>query len=277
MKKLFLCFLIMFSGSIFAMQWPLGDQYPRRSFLQERLPMEWYLIPEKQSINPIDEGEVLFLYDQPLMGGLPLYEGSILVMEHSNQYRSVYESSSFSPLLKEREFLDRSDKLNPDTYSHFGLSIWDSRSGSWVNPLMILPGLSDKIAPQLSSVLLQKGSEEYILESENSLPAGDYIVLVEAWDTLENPPDTQWLPYRLESRYMGGLLKKVEFNGAYYKEGEQFLLDDSTPLKQVLQSPSPRIELGSFTLGNGSSELEISIYDIQGNRTFRSFKLQVAP
>lgn len=277
MKKRVMCLLILLSVRLFAMQWPLGNLLPEYCFLQERLPMEWYLIPDKQPLYPIEKGEVIFLYDQPLMGGIPLYQGSILVMEHANQYRSIYESSTFSTLLKEREFLENSDRLNSDSYSHFGLSIWDSRSGSWVNPLMILPGVADKTAPQLSKAFVRNGNDEYLLGRDNILPAGEYVLLLEAWDPLAEYPEIQWLPYRLESRYMGGLLKKVEFNGALYKDGDQHLLDDASPLNKVLQTQSQRIELGSFTLGNGSSELEISIYDIQGNRTFHSFGLQVAP
>lgn len=278
MKGFYCLVLLLLSCSAFAIQWPLGEMLPQRSFLQERLPMEWYLGSEDNvPVQPIEDGEVIFYYDEESFLGVPLFKGSILILEHVNQYRSIYESDSFTSLLQEREFLDVKDKLCPESSERFGLAVWDSRSGSWVNPLMVLPGIKDISAPVINQVILMKGQQEYLLEKQNSLPPGDYTLILETWDPQSEQPDIQWLPYRLESRYMGGLLKKVEFNGVAYKEGEHYLLDDSSPLNQVFETGSSRIHLGTFTLGNGSSELEISIYDIQGNRSFKSYKLQAAP
>lgn len=278
MKGLFKGMFFLLTCTVFAIQWPLDDIFPQRSFLQERLPMEWYFNQEEKTlVHPVEEGELIFFYNEESNLGVPLYKGFILVLEHINQYRSIYESDALNPLLQEREFLNISDNLCPGNSTEFGLSVWDSRSGSWVNPQMVLPGVKDSRAPVLSHIMLIKGEQEYPLERQNFLPPGNYSLVLEAWDSLSDHPDVLWLPYRLESRYMGSLLKKVEFNGVDYKEGELYLLDDSNPLSQVFQSSSSRINLGTFTLGNGSSELEISLYDIQGNRSFQSYKLQVAP
>jgi len=275
MKKIMLTLLFFLSLSLGAIQWPVEDLKPQNYFFQNGLPMQWrFSVPEKVEVKPIDDGEIIFLYN-PEQRGLTLSDNSFLVLEHENQYRSLYETDQLSSTLSQREFLSQKDTLGNPSGEMLSLSIRDIKASSWVNPLMLLPGLSDRQPVTVQGVFLQDAQGKfYTLQKNNILPQGIYNVLIQSFDTIDGYPDLHYFPYFIESRYLGNLLRSIEFNGSRYEEGSLKLMEGDSSYGEILNSPEGYINLGSLIVGSGKAGLELQISDFQGNETLLSFSIQ---
>lgn len=280
-KKSLVCVLFLMAGSgVFALQWPVAVGSMTSSFLDDGGEGEggaepFVVFEGYESMRPFDTGEVVFRYAPDDFGALPGAGEAILVLEHENGFQSIYSGIDERELRPDRERLSVGEFLKaPDGSGEPGscrFTIRDAQLNQLVNPFVLLPSIEDKAPPSIRSVLLVRGSEEYELGDELSLKTGRYGVYVDGSDPYGK--GLVRMPYAYSLYNLGSLMLerrldavRQDENGLAFKDGQS--VDSVFGRKDY-------VYLGTVNLTSGQSDLEISLTDIQGNESSRSYTVEV--
>lgn len=266
MKRLFsLIQILILMQSLTALQWPLPDGAPFSSFLQNSFLLELESPQEPAPVNPAIEGEILFIYTPDDWETLALGDRSLLVLEHQNQYRTLYSLDQLHPPVKQRQILSESDLIGESRGNPLGFGVWDLRSESWVNPLLILPGRVDTQGVALIRMELRQEGEAVPLATDNTLDSGLYSLFIQAEDLKAEKEGLSLLPYRIECRYLGETIRDLEFSAADYSEGLFRLMEGDLSILSMMGSEKGWLNLGEIQVGQGRADLEITLWDFFGN------------
>jgi len=283
MRKLLLtvCFAggILFSAGAF--QWPSETESLTLTFGQreEAGMVKGLRFEHPGSVMPLDYGEVVFRHVPGPFSPLPGGDESILVLEHANGFQSVYTGldSSSAGFGKNRlaagDYICRpaaSDEGLPGGYTFY---VRDARLKRLVNPLMLLPGIADHLAPDILSIRLEGVGGQYELTSGSEVPAGTYSVLIRSEDHVSRRNPLVMAPY-LYSLYSHGTLQAERRMDALLQAEHALSLQDGTP-RETLYNSEGYLNLGQLVLTSGTASLEVSVGDIQGNERTAMFTFLV--
>ncbi|MCK7480362.1 MAG: hypothetical protein M0C28_26255 [Candidatus Moduliflexus flocculans] len=82
-----------------------------------------------------------------------------------------------------------------DARSGRGVTVYafDARERRYVNPMIVLPGLSDDKPPVIRSVALSSGGVETAIDQPKAIRQGSYDMLIDSYDV--SPAGAQGAPY----------------------------------------------------------------------------------
>ncbi len=275
------CAVIMATAfSVFAFEWPADGGRFRYGFGSSRggflRGVEFG--SAEGLIRAADDGELIFASDgQRLLGGYPLSGGTLLVVSHASDMLTIYsgmESDSVSTYLKDVRKGDALGRVR-DAGSKRGASFYafDARERRFINPLVVMPSLSDDKAPLIRSVSLSVDGIDDVLEQGKVVRQGSYYVTIDASDV--SPAGTQSAPFELRILIDGSERGRVIYDAAWANAGQALLFGGSGIEEDSFMTQDGRAKFGPYLLSRGRVALSIVALDYSGNKREQSYSISI--
>ena len=175
-----------------ALEWPVEQRIVTGTFGEDRgdhFHLGIDIGGGEQTVRPVLPGELVFRYEENAdYTSLPRGVGSFAVIRHQDDVLSVYCHLRREPDRPARTAFTARDAVGVigDTgYSegkHLHFMVFDGQTGSWVNPLSLLPPVADRDPPVVKRLALRTGDRIVDLLPGISVPSGQAEVLVETYD-----------------------------------------------------------------------------------------------
>jgi hypothetical protein len=161
------------------------------------------------------------------------------------------------------------------------LTIIDTEMSTIINPLLLLPPLSDGQAPEIKEVYLQSGQERIRLQDGMSLGRSEGQLFATVYDLRE---DVSFLwklaPYKVFLSHDGREISAFTFDSLYSEPAAAggadslVLMNTERDFSDVYDS-SWHLKLGEVTLVPGETTFTVFAADFAGNESFREYALTV--
>jgi hypothetical protein len=293
MKSLLVLFLLVGFGGILlpAFNWPLDQVILTATFGEHRgdhFHAGIDLGGGEQSIYPISPGELVFYYREGEdYSSLPTGLGNFLVLQHQGAIRSLYAHLAEGSIDPQSRLYDRGRPLGmvgSSGYSsgiHLHLTIIDSEMGTIINPLLLLPPLSDGQAPEIREVYLLNGQDR--IDLENGIAVQGIGTEGELFATIYDlREDVSFLwrlaPYKVFLAQDGREISAFTFDSLHSTQPEStqqlVLLNTMKSFTEIYESPW-RLSLGKIKLVPGETTVTVFASDFAGNESFKEYTLIV--
>jgi hypothetical protein len=291
-RSAILLLLIYFGGCfVFAFDWPVDRVVLTSTFAEHRgdhFHAGIDLGGGEQPVLPISPGELVFFYREGDYSSAPVGLGNFLVLQHQGGIRSLYAHLADGSMNPGQTTYDRSQPLGAvgsSGYSsgkHLHLTIIDTEMGTIINPLLLLPPLSDGQAPEVKEVYIQNGQDLVALQEGMSVRgSGTEVELFAAIYDLREDVSFLWklAPYKVFLSQDGRGVSSFTFdslNGAQAAEQtpELVLTNSEKVFEDVYRSPW-LLKLGRISLVPGETTLTVFASDFTGNESSAEFTLNV--
>ncbi len=285
-QMFFLAPWLMAASVLSAMSWPLDAPTPAATFgtfAQGRYMTEIELASEGGAVHPAEDGELIFCYDSKRdSGSLPSTIGSYALVEHQRDMVGLYAelapgSVPSSPLkLRTGNVIGIAGESGLTRGPGLLFGIFDRRADRWVNPVLLLPPLTDKTPPAIRSVQLIGASNQYRLGDSKVLPQGTYTVSADVSDV----PSAAWIrsnsaPYYLRLMIDGAKVAEFSYDVASVKNGKTVLAEKAPGNVENYLEKDGRLLLARRFFSHGRSIIEIVARDFAGNESKQSWTVTV--
>jgi hypothetical protein len=293
MKRLaFLFFYIYFGGCLLlAFDWPV-DQIVVTATFGEHRGDHFHggidLGGGEQPILPISPGELVFAYREGEdYSSLPTGLGNFLVLQHQGGIQSLYAHLGEGSLDPNHRLYDRSRSLGTvgssgySSGNHLHLTIIDTEMGTIINPLLLLPPLTDEQAPEIKEVYLQSGQERIMLQNGLTLNRSEGQLFATVYDIRE---DVSFLwelaPYKVFLSQDGREISTFTFDSLYSAPSATgtshnlVLMNTDRAFSDVYESPW-HLNFGAINLVPGETTLTVFVADFTGNESSKQYTLTV--
>ena len=269
-----------------ALDWPVRDRILTGTFGEDRkdhFHLGIDMAGGDQEVRPVLGGELLFRYDEgDSYTSLPRGVGSFVVLHHSQDILSLYchlAKGSLGPVRTAYTPSDRIGIIGDTGHSdgkHLHFAVYDEETGSWINPLSILPPLPDAQPPVIKRVLLAVGDQVQPLESGVTVRPGHGEILVEAYDLREDVK-FHWplAPYSVRFSLDGKEVARILFDSLQVSEGRMVVGATGLTRENVYRGEG-LLRCGVVELRAGESRLHLAVRDFAGNETVRDIAFTVA-
>jgi hypothetical protein len=267
--------VLLVSVVLGAWQWPVPVPVPTASFAE---PVEGRLLPGMrfgrgaQPVYPVDQGEVIFVFGPDSLdvrrGAAPSTMGTAVVVEHQRGFRSLYAHLQPGTLPQGASVVFPEVPVGISGESGITptrsllLSIIDTETASYVNPMLLLPPLEDAVAPTIGELILVRDQRELVLTDGVAVGPGTYELRAHVYDQMVWGADgARLLPYRIEAFLNGQTLAIQQF--------------DRLPLSGTVESvldAGGRLLLGTIAVNAGRADLELVVSDFAGNQRVRRLR-----
>ena len=292
------------ASSLSAWDWPVKDPSLAADFASDRdgsfLPGV-ILKSSDALVRSIHGGELVFFVAGQRRDhrGFPGTPGGTLVIQHDGGFRSVYHNlqadsvRDFAAKVAVTEYKVRQNEIvgmmpvgSDSIPDNLFFQLIDNRYANAVNPMIVLPRLSDERPPAITAAeILVEGSTKRIpLQDRYETEQPNFQLFVQVRDGYGlkggHAASTVGLPQRI----------RILLNGVVsYDSSKLALLMKSDTSRELILSRNPfgsfaaihpadnMINVGSFTLVDGVNRLEIRATDLQGNRSSVSYRIIKPP
>lgn len=201
-KKVISAIVLLFcvGGSLFSLVWPVDTPellVNFGSFFADRLWTGVLLATESTDVKAIDNGEMLFYYQDEFCD-IPSKMGNFMVLQHESGLRSLYGHIS-DPRFDDYVYDEGQqiastavDELSGKSTLYVG--IYDVLNSSRVNPQILLPLIEDKAAPVLDGIRFVSPTMSRRMTTYTVMKPGVYDVYIKASDA----GDGHINPYKIE-------------------------------------------------------------------------------
>jgi hypothetical protein len=221
-------------------------------------------------------GELVFRHEENAdYSSLPRGVGSFAVIRHQDDVLSVYchlRRDLARPALTTftvRDPVGVTGDTGASEGTHLHFSVYDGQTGSWVNPLSLLPPVADRESPVVKRIALRRGDRVTDLAPGIVVPSGPAEVLVEAYDVRG---DVRYLwplaPYAVRLVLNGAEVARFAFEALEVREGRMVLLGTVLAALDVYATDR-LLRLGTVDLRGGESHLIAVVRDFAGNEAAR--------
>lgn len=272
-------------GAVWAWQWPLGEFRIDTGFAQPRngvVATGIWLSAEEPLVRAAHPGELVFSRTEAApAGGLTHGLGNLVVIEHEDGLRSMYSNMGridrpIGPDLAQGDVLGTVGVSGFAYGDQLGFHLTDVELQRLVNPLLILPPLTDETAPVVAGVYLARDGETIRLSRRSTIvPGVEYRLLIEAYDTVAGPQGTRRIPPMEVSITVGEEEEQqIRFETLQYRDGELVLT--SGQALTGLYATETRLSLGVVRIDSESVRLAVRVEDFAGNRGSAEYILVAA-
>ncbi len=239
-----------------------------------------------QEVRPIEAGEIVFVHDREDLrtGAVPTGLGSFIVVEHARGIRSLYAHLEPGTLpRRDTTRVGSDDRIGiiGDSGASYGkhlhLEITDTETGGYVNPLLLLPSLTDTRSPVIQSISLERGEGTVVrLDGSNRIESGSATVLIESYDPSEHVEYfCPMAPYQIIGFLNGSQVFNVLFESLNEEDGSLVLGEDGRPAFSDLFGQDWVFRVGEVTFNPGEATLEVVVRDVAGNESVARTQLTV--
>lgn len=272
--------ILVSAFSVFAFEWPADGGQFRYSFGSSRGGFLRGVEFGRADglIHAADDGELIFASDtHSLLGGYPLSGGTLLVVSHASDMLTIYsgmESGSVSTYLKDIRKGDALGRIR-DAGNQRGASFYafDARERRFINPLVLMPSLSDDKAPVIRSVALTLDGRDEVLDQGKVVRQGSYYVTIDANDI--SPSGLQSAPFELRILIDGSERGRVIYDAAWANAGQALLFGGSGIQEDSFMTQDGRVKFGPYLLSRGRVVLSIVALDYSGNKREQSYSISI--
>ncbi len=298
MKTRLILSIIFFAAAAagYAFQWPVEPPILTATFCENRYDHFHGGIDlggGELEVRPIEEGELIFYFED---GGspdaIPTGLGNFLVIEHQRGIRSLYAHFKQDSMRVDKVVLDKRDRIGiiGDTGAslgkHLHFEVADKELRQVVNPMRLLPELSDDNAPTINEIRLIQGDhggkesaevpllKGYSPQSGDSISSGVWTALIEVYDISEYVSYfCPMSPYRIQVFLNGQLAKSIVYDGLGEDEGKLQFMQTGDLAFANYYLDDWLVNIGTITIPEGSVIMEFVASDYAGNETSRRVSL----
>lgn len=276
---------LLLAPAVWGYEWPTTVPRLVSGFGQEtdgRLAVGVDLVVAEPDVRPIERGDVVFRYDPARpTGSLPRGMGAHVVLQHAERVRSVYAHLEAGSVLTASavspgQSVGRVGETGAALGKVLGLSILDMETSTYLNPLVVLPPVSDTQAPVIGRVLLRRAEgESEIARTPFATTAGAAEVVVEAYDLREDVK-YRWriAPFTVSISVNGRQTDALRFD-SIRSEGALVFEYGARRSADTLYAGPWLYRLGTIQLQKGETRLEILVRDFAGNESTKVLVLSI--
>ena len=285
MKRYIICTLLCISVlfSLSALEWPTDTNQFLRLFGQcigEHTFEQGMAFENAETVRAADNGTLLIaLTARHGQGMFPSTLGNALVLLHNDGLQTIYGNLESATALGNRvaaeatSVIGRTGNSGWSTPNDLLFQVSDSERKVYINPLLLLPAVTDKTAPQIQNiVLVNDQNTAFQAAGQRTVRQGSYELYAEISDTADIGTHT-FSPFRVSIVVNGTNLRTIPFETITQKERESYL-GTTAFTDTLLYRRKGSLYLGKIILSRGKSDILITARDITGNEKAERFTVQ---
>lgn len=255
-------------------EWPVPEPAISRTFGEDAggyLLRGIELTGGAQPVFPVEAGIVVASHRA--RSGVPSGLGSYVVVEHERVFRSIYAHLDAGVLPRVGQRVDVDTQIG--TVGESGLvegralrlSIVDLETGSYVNPMLLLPDLQDSVAPLVEAVYARDAESLYDLGQADTLPPGSYEITAAISDRVSvDRTGTAVAPYTIRV-FVAGQESFAIVMDRIAVDPQTTAVEPGGATAETLYAVPGLIRLGTMNVGAGRTDIEIVTLDFAGNES----------
>ena len=233
------------------------------------------------TIRSSDNGSLMLtLKKNKNMSGFPGTLGNAAIIAHDEGLITIYGNLDSVDRISELLTLESGTILGTAGTSGWGkpasciFQVLDGEKHTVLNPLLLLPQLSDTHGPAIKDVIVIASNEQiYALGTTKSVKQGKYKLYADIPDTV-NASSNSLSPFRITIEVNGSEYSSIPFELLKETNGELYLSEINFTWKNLYRDPV-RIYLGELSLTRGRADISIIARDTAGNEHSVMFALQI--
>ena len=266
--------LLFLTVGLSAWQWPVESPVVIGTFGQrtgDTILRGVELRSSATDVTAVERGVVVAArseFDRPPSG-----LGAFVALEHDQGLLSIYAhlDSEHLPVVgavvEAGETIGRVGGSGPMVVRAVRLLIFDRVRQRYVNPLLLLPDLVDRVRPTVEAVYASDGDAFYNLAERSELPAGSYLISARVFDrTTAAASASRLAPYRVTLRVDGEEHFRLTADHATTSGGVT-ALGPATADRAAAADPDGLVAMSRVDIGPGDRSLELTVRDFAGNET----------
>jgi len=286
MKRFFFCLLAatVFFAELFALEWPADTQNFLRLFGQrigENTFEQGLTFEDAATVRAADDGILLIVIDKKYgSGAFPSTLGNALIFLHDDGLQTVYGNLDDTTVFRNRVTAESTAVIGKTGNSGWGnpneliFQVSDNQKKVYINPLLLLPSVNDKIAPQIQDIILiNEQNTVFQMSGQKNVRQGSYELYADISDTAV-PGGRNFNPFRITIFVNGTNIRTLPFETITQKDGESYL-GNTAFTDTLLYRRKNGLYLGKIILNRGKSDILITARDITGNEKSERFTIQV--
>ncbi|UTC57702.1 M23 family metallopeptidase [Treponema sp. OMZ 305] len=286
MKRFFFCILAatMFFAELSALEWPADTQNFVRLFGQrigENTFEQGLTFEDATTVRAADDGILLITLDKKYgVGAFPSTLGNALVFLHDDGLQTVYGNMDDTTVFRNRITTESAAVIGKTGNSGWGnpneliFQVSDNQKKVYINPLLLLPSVNDKIAPQIQDIILiNEQNTAFQVSGQKNVRQGSYELYADISDTVTQGGHS-FSPFRITIFVNGTNIRTIPFETITQKDGESYL-GNTAFTDTLLYRRNNELYLGKIILSRGKSDILITARDITGNEKSEQFTIQV--
>ncbi len=269
-----------------AFEWPVSNVQLVSTFGQSR----WgdyfkgvELYSDEGRVEPVDSGEIIFRSTENPAGPhrCPSGLGNMAVVQHERGIRSVYGhlAEPVDPNLtsiNQNQVLGKTGSSGMVEGRFLYLQIIDSEVARYVNPLLSLPSIADRVRPNVEDLVLSNSIADYPLRNGLRIRQGEYVLRLRAYDTSAALDTFRPMAVYSVKLYINGEERQsFSFESLAVKNWKTVPAGRDDLPHQVLYGTGEKISLRSVVLQPGEAIIEVVTADFAGNESIRTTRIQV--
>ena len=265
-----------------ALEWPADSPDFIRLFGQRihQHTMEQGLVfAQSDIVRAADNGMLLIEIERKQrIGAFPSALGNALVFLHDDGLQTIYGNLESAALFRGKTAAETGNIIGKTGNSGWGapydllFQVADTQKKVYINPLLLLPSIDDKTAPQIRNIVLvnEQDNTEYTGTFKN-IRQGSYDLYAEITDTVTESRNVS--PFRITVLVNGTNPRIIPFEIIVQKENA-FYLGDTALTDTLLYRRNNVFYLGKIVFTRGKTEILITARDITGNEKSEVFTVQ---
>ena len=274
----------VFFTEVYALDWPADTQNFLRLFGQRigKNTFEQGLTFEDTSaVRAADDGILLIALDKRYgTGAFPSTLGNALILLHDDGLQTVYGNLDDTAVFRSRVITESNAVIGRTGNSGWGnpndliFQVSDNQKKVYINPLLLLPSVNDKTAPQIQDIILiNEQNTVFQVNGQKNVRQGSYELYADISDTVMQG-GRSFSPFRITIFVNGTNIRTIPFETITQKDGDSYL-GNTAFTDTLLYRRKNELYLGNIILARGKSDILITARDITGNEKSERFTIQV--
>lgn len=286
MKRFFFftLFVLLFFTELSALEWPTDTQNFLRLFGQrigENMFEQGLSFEDAATVRAADDGILLITLDKRYgTGAFPSTLGNALVFLHDDGLQTVYGNLDDTAVFRSRVVTEANTVIGRTGNSGWGhpndliFQVSDNQKKVYINPLLLLPSVNDKIAPQIQNIMVVNEQHTvFQINGQKNVRQGSYELYADITDTTVQG-GRSFSPFRITIFVNGANIRTIPFETITQKD-EAAYLGTTAFTDTLLYKRKDALYLGNIILTRGKSDILITARDITGNEKSERFTIQV--
>jgi len=275
-KMSLIFFILIISGVMFAMDWPLAEAKMAQNFgaNNQGAPDLGTMLEGEGIVYATVPGELIFSSSgKEAASRLPSPLGAWSAVAHSDGLVSIYsryKDEGRNP--QQPGYMELGSPIAVAGVSGWSKNngvyyiLYDRKERRWVNALMVITMPADTAEPGILSVNLKNAAGRLLEGAQiRNISQGKYSIIVNAVDFLPGTGGSRLPPHRILCSVNGEEIGSLSFDTMNAKDGVLMVnRNGQVPAKRVY-ADYPAFEVGEVQFSRGQANLEIIALDLAGN------------
>ena len=275
---------VVFFAELSALEWPVDTQNFLRLFGQcigENIFEQGLTFENAATVRAADDGILLIALDKKYgTGTFPSTLGNALVFLHDDGLQTVYGNLDDTTVFRSRVTTESNAVIGRTGNSGWGkqndliFQVSDNQKKVFINPLLLLPSVNDKIAPQIQNIILiNEQNTVFQMNGQKNIRQGSYELYAAISDTVTQG-GRSFSSFRITIFVNGTSIRTLPFETITQKDGASYL-GNTAFTDALLYRRNNELYLGKIILNRGKSDILITARDITGNEKSERFTIYV--